>query len=159
MIREARIDDMDRLLEIYDIAKQFMRKTGNMNQWNSSYPDKELLTKDIQNHHLYVMEEDHQVHSVFAFIIGEDETYQVIEGAWLDESPYGTIHRIASDGVIHHVFKKAVEYCSQKCAHIRIDTHEDNQVMQKAILRNGFKRTGIIHIKDGSPRIAFEKVA
>lgn len=159
MIREARIDDMDRLLEIYDIAKQFMRKTGNMNQWNSSYPDRELLTKDIQNHHLYVMEEDHQVHSVFAFIIGEDETYQVIEGAWLDESPYGTIHRIASDGVIHHVFKKAVEYCSQKCAHIRIDTHEDNQVMQKAILRNGFKRTGIIHIKDGSPRIAFEKVA
>ena len=39
------------------------------------------------------------VYSVF--IIGADPTYEVIEdGAWPDNSPYGTIHRIAGDGQV-----------------------------------------------------------
>lgn len=157
-IREAQLQDLDRILEIYEIAKKFMRETGNMNQWNSSYPDRSLLIKDIQAHQLYVMENE-EVHAVFAFIQGDDPTYKIIEGAWLEDSPYGTIHRIASDGIVHHIMEEAVNYCIKKCPHIRIDTHEDNKVMQKLILRNGFKRTGIIHIADGSPRIAFERVS
>lgn len=32
IIREARIEDIERILEIYDIAKAFMRQTGNANQ-------------------------------------------------------------------------------------------------------------------------------
>ena len=158
IIREARIEDIERILEIYDIAKAFMRQTGNPNQWNSSYPDLKLLKGDIDKKQLFVMEEDSIIHSVFAFIIGDDPTYRDIEGAWLDDSTYGTIHRIASDGTVHQVFKKAVDFCSEKCAHLRADTHEDNKVMQKVILKNGFKETGIIYIADGTPRIAFEKV-
>lgn len=157
-IREARVEDLDQILDIYTIAKKFMRETGNKNQWNSSYPDRNLLINDIEKHQLYVMEED-MIHAVFAFIIGEDPTYKVIEGAWLEDSIYGTIHRIASDGKVHHIMEKAVNYCVTQCPHLRIDTHEDNKVMQKLILRNGFKKTGIIHIADGSPRIAFEKVS
>lgn len=158
IIREARIEDIERILEIYDIAKAFMRQTGNPNQWNSSYPDSKLLEDDIDKEQLFVMEEDSIIHSVFAFIIGDDPTYRDIEGAWLDDSTYGTIHRIASDGTMHQVFKKAVDFCSKKCAHLRVDTHEDNKVMQKVILRNGFEKTGIIYIADGTPRIAYEKV-
>lgn len=158
IIREAKIEDLKRILEIYEIAKAFMRETGNPNQWNSSYPDMKLLEDDIDKQQLFVMEEDSIIHSVFAFIIGEDPTYKEIEGAWLDDSTYGTIHRIASDGTVHQVFKKAVDFCSEKCAHLRADTHEDNKVMQKVILKNGFKETGIIYIEDGTPRIAFEKV-
>ena len=158
IIREARIEDIERLLEIYDIAKTFMKQTGNPHQWNSSYPDIKTLEEDIHKHQLFVMEEECMIHSVFAFIIGEDPTYKKIEGAWLDNSTYGTIHRIASDGTMHHVFKKAVDFCSERCAHLRTDTHEDNKVMQKVILRNCFKETGIIYIEDGTPRIAYEKV-
>lgn len=158
IIREARIEDIERLLEIYEIAKAFMRQTGNLHQWNSSYPSRELLEGDIEAHHLFVMEEEHVIHSVFAFIIGEDPTYKEIEGAWLDNSTYGTIHRIASDGTMHHVFNEAVNFCSERCAHLREDTHEDNKVMQKVILKNGFKERGIIYIDDGTPRIAYEKV-
>ena len=158
IIREARIEDMERLLEIYEIAKAFMRQTGNLHQWNSSYPSRELLEGDIEAHHLFVMEEEHVIHSVFAFSIGEDPTYKEIEGAWLDDSTYGTIHRIASDGTMHQVFNKVVNFCEERCAHLRADTHEDNKVMQKVILRNGFIETGIIYIADGTPRIAYEKV-
>lgn len=157
MVREAKIEDLERILEIYEIAKAFMRQTGNPHQWNSSYPDPKLLEEDINKHQLFVIEES-IIHCVFAFIIGDDPTYKKIEGAWLDNSTYGTIHRIASDGVIHQVFKKAVDFCSERCAHLRADTHKDNKVMQKVILRNGFKETGIIYIADGTPRIAYEKV-
>ncbi|MBN2931343.1 MAG: GNAT family N-acetyltransferase [Catenibacterium mitsuokai] len=158
IIREARTEDIERILEIYDIAKVFMRQTGNPHQWNSRYPDQITLEEDIHKHQLFVMEEDSIIHSVFAFIIGEDPTYKKIEGAWLDHSIYGTIHRIASDGTMHQVFKKAVDFCSEKCAHLRADTHEDNKIMQKVILKNGFKETGIIYVEDGTPRIAYEKV-
>lgn len=35
----------------------------------------------------------------FAFIIGREPNYAVIEnGAWHSDQPYGTIHRIASNG-------------------------------------------------------------
>lgn len=158
IIREARIEDIERILEIYDIAKAFMRQTGNPHQWNSCYPDSETLEEDIHKHQLFVMEEDSIIHSVFAFIIGEDPTYKEIKGAWLDHSTYGTIHRIASDGSMHQVFNKTVNFCSKRCAHLRADTHEDNKIMQKVLLKNGFQETGIIYVEDGTPRIAYEKV-
>lgn len=104
------------------------------------------------------MEEESIIHSVFAFILGEDPTYNKIEGAWLDHSTYGTIHRIASDGSMHQVFNKTVNFCSKRCSHLRADTHEDNKIMQKVILKNGFQETGIIYVEDGTPRIAYEKV-
>ena len=40
--------DLDRILEIYQIAKEYMRKNGNPNQWNGSYPDRETLQVDIE---------------------------------------------------------------------------------------------------------------
>lgn len=76
IIREARTEDLERILEIYEIAKAFMRQTGNPHQWNSRYPDSKTLEEDIHKHQLFVMEEDSIIHSVFAFIIGEDPTYK-----------------------------------------------------------------------------------
>ena len=81
--------------------------------------------------------------------MAEDPTYKEIEGAWLDYSTYGTIHRIASDGIMHQVFNKAVNFCSKRCAHL---------LLQKVLLKNGFQETGIIYVEDGTPRIAYEKV-
>lgn len=40
---------------------------------------------------------------------------------------------------------------------MRIDTHENNKVMQHLIKKNGFQECGIIYVEDGSPRIAYEK--
>ena len=40
---------------------------------------------------------------------------------------------------------------------VRIDTHEDNIPMQRALLRAGFERCGIIHIATGDERVAFQK--
>ena len=49
----------------------------------------------------------------------------------------------------------AVAFARERINHIRIDTHEDNKIMQRAIARQGFSRCGIIHLANGSPRIAY----
>lgn len=156
-IRKARLEDLDRILEIYAYARTFMAETGNPTQWGDSYPQKELLLEDISRKQLYVMVEDGQIHGVFVFIIGEDPTYQIIEdGAWLNDAPYGTIHRIAGDGKKRGLLRLCVEYCKEQIDTLRIDTHHDNRIMQDAIEKNGFQRCGIIYSVDGSPRIAYQ---
>ena len=159
MIRKARKDDLNRILEIYDIAKSYMRKNGNLNQWNNNYPNEEILLNDINNSSLYVYENNNIIHAVFALIIGIDKTYNYIEnGHWLSELTYGTLHRIASDQEERNIFNKIIEFAETKIDHLRIDTHKDNIIMQHVILKNGFKECGIIYISDGSPRIAYEKI-
>ena len=49
MIRNARTEDLDRILDIYAIARAFMIATGNPNQWAGSYPAREDIEKDILN--------------------------------------------------------------------------------------------------------------
>ncbi len=156
MIRLATINDMERMLEIYACAKVFMRENGNPEQWNGAYPDVDTLLSDIEKRQLYVMEENGHLYGCFALIGGEDPTYAYIEGKWRSDTPYGTIHRIASDGSRRGVFHQCVTFARETYDHLRVDTHEDNVTMQCAAQRNGFRYTGIIYLEDGSPRLAYE---
>ena len=108
MIRLAKKEDLPRILEIYQIARDFMSANGNETQWGKTFPPKELLEKDIEKKQLYVVTKNatnieinkdilniENIHGVFAFIIGEDETYQKIEdGEWLCDETYGTVRKI-----------------------------------------------------------------
>ena len=155
----AQIEDIPEIMRVYDSARKFMRASGNMKQWINGYPQEALLQDDIRKKQLYVMRYDGRICGVFAFIIGADITYAHIEdGSWLCDSEYGTIHRIGGDGSHNGILSGAVSFCEARIRHLRIDTHEDNLPMQRAVLRNGFERRGIIYISDGTPRIAYEKI-
>lgn len=159
IIRKAEINDLKRIMEIYEIARKFMADNGNKNQWSNKYPSEEIIEKDIEKNQLYVLECMGDIHGVFAFIIGKDKTYNIIEnGEWLSDSEYGTIHRVASDGKVHNVLNEVIAYCSKKISHLRIDTHKDNTVMRHLIVKNGFSERGTIYTDNGSERIAFERL-
>lgn len=159
MIRQAFSTDFPRIMEIYSFARKFMAETGNPTQWGTQFPPQELLLEDIEIGRLFVYETEGTIRGVFAFIIGNDPTYDLIEqGKWLSDEPYGTLHRVASDGSEHGFLGKCLAFCEQQISHIRIDTHEDNVVMQKAIAKNGFEYCGIIYADDGTPRLAYEKM-
>lgn len=157
-IRNAKISDLNSILKVYETAREYMRQSGNPNQWGNSKPQKELLESDIRKNELFVGEDDNgNIHFVFAFILGADPTYSYIEnGNWLSDKPYGTIHRIASDATVSGVVKTAVEYCKKTISNIRIDTHKDNKTMQHVLEKNGFVKCGIIYLEDGDPRIAYQ---
>lgn len=154
-VRNATWEDLPRIEQLYADARRFMAETGNPNQWGNTTPMTCLLEDDITKGLLFVMENDGVIHGVFYFYIGADPTYGVIEdGAWTSDTPYGTIHRIAGDGS-GGTLATAVAFAKERINHIRIDTHEDNKIMQRAIAKQGFSRCGIIHLTNGSPRIAY----
>ena len=156
-VRQAKWEDFDRILEIYALARDFMAKTGNPSQWGTNYPPVNMLEGDIPAGNLYVVE-DEAIHGVFAYFTEPDPTYAYIEnGQWLDDGPYGTIHRVAADGS-GGVFSAVLAYAMGRNPHVRIDTHADNKVMQHVLQKNGFQRCGIIYLANGEPRIAFEKI-
>ena len=94
---------------------------------------------------------------VFMFALGDDPTYAVIEdGAWLNDEPYGVIHRISSDGSARGILRMAVDFALARTNNVRIDTHADNAIMQRALQKAGFARCGTIFCHDGTPRIAFQ---
>ena len=155
-IRKASREDLPRVEEIYAYARKFMEETGNPHQWGKTTPETTQLIDDIAKGDLYVLTDNGIIHGVFYFYIGTDPTYGVIEdGNWRSDTPYGTIHRIAGDGS-GGVLAAAVAFGKTKINHIRIDTHHDNQIMQRAIAKQGFSRSGIIYLEDGSPRIAYD---
>lgn len=155
-IRKAASQDLPRIREIYEMSRQFMRKNGNHSQWGKGDEPEALIEEDIRQGNLYVLEEA-GIHAVFAFIIGEDPTYlEIEEGRWKSEEPYAAVHRVASDGNVQGVLGHVMDYCSAQVPHLRIDTHKDNKVMQHVLEKYGFVSCGIVHVPDGSPRIAYE---
>ena len=161
MFRGAVRADLEQILKIYAHARQLMAETGNPTQWANGYPSQELLEEDIDSNRLFVYMVNGQMQAVFAFILGADPTYAVIEdGQWINDTlPYGTIHRLASAGRGKGVATAVIEWCLEHCESLRADTHADNKIMQHLLDKNGFTRCGIIHVADGSPRIAYQRMA
>jgi len=160
MIRKAEMEDIPALHRVFQAARAYMVKSGNPNQWDEDYPEC-MLEGDIGRGQLYVVcDGAGTVHAAFAFVLGDDPTYGVIQdGDWKSDEPYGTIHRMGSDGTVHGVFAQSLDYCKGLISHIRADTHHDNHTMQHLLEKHGFQRCGIIHVYDGSPRIAYQYFA
>lgn len=163
-IRKSTEADIPRMMEIYAYARSFMAAHGNPNQWGATnWPPEELIRVDIAEGHSYVCvnENDHVV-GTFYFNQGRDiePTYEKIEdGAWLDDSPYGVVHRIASDGSGKGIGTFCINWAYDQCGHLRMDTHGDNTVMQSLLKKLGFIHCGTIYVReDNDPRMAFEKV-
>lgn len=157
MIRKAIGEDLPEILKIYENARKFMAENGNPNQWGKTNPPQSVLERDVQLGQLYVVVREEKICGVFAFIPGVDPTYGYIDGAWRSDAPYAAIHRVASDGS-GGILAEAVAFGWEQIQHLRIDTHKDNWVMQRAIERAGFETCGIIYLENGDPRIAYEKI-
>ena len=158
-IRPAQPHELLTIQTIYAAARRFMAENGNPNQWDEHYPSDDLLLRDMAAHQLYVEEINGELSGAFVLALGVDPTYAHIEdGAWLADTAYGTIHRIASNGIAPGFFSRCIAFCASKIPHLRIDTHHDNAVMQHLAEKEGFCRCGIIYLANGSPRIAYEKL-
>ncbi len=157
-VRRSNMEDIPAMMDLYAQARVFMRENGNPNQWDESYPSRELLEKDIAFGNSYIVEDDEKnLAATFAFIKGEDPTYYGIEnGAWLNHEPYGTIHRLAGNTSYHGIASGCISWCKSQIGNLRADTHEDNKIMQHLLEKNGFVRCGIIHLANGAPRIAYQ---
>ena len=94
-IRKSTLQDLPQILNLYKIAREFMKNNGNPNQWENRYPEVSTVENDIKTGISHVCVENGEIVGTFVFFTGEDPTYRVIEnGEWhSDREPYGVIHR------------------------------------------------------------------
>ena len=156
----AQLEDIDQIMLIIEQAKDIMRKNGNQTQWINGYPSREIIEADIRRQHAFVCLVDMEIAGYFCFIAGSDPepNYKVIEGGdWLNNAPYGVIHRLASSGTARGIAKKAFDFAFSRINTVRVDTNHDNIPMQNFLKNSGFSYCGIIYVNDGTPRDAFQK--
>ena len=158
MIEQANLSQFSKIMEIYAQARTFMAQTGNPDQWGTAYPPQEMILQDIQNGKCYVNLKDGNICAVFYFAVEEDPTYAYIEGSWLNDAPYGVIHRIAVGENGKGTAAECFQFALERCRNLRIDTHEKNIPMQRCLAKHGFTPCGTIYLEDGDPRIAYQKV-
>lgn len=165
IIRQTTEQDLPRMMEIVRDAQAYM-KNHNIDQWQNNYPNEEIFLEDIQKGGSYVLVDDEQVIGFCYIGFHDDPNYAYIEeGKWLNDQPYGVIHRIAIDekrkgnGYATYFFKYAEEVAKEKDIHnLRVDTHENNLSMQSLVTKNGFIHCGRVYMEDHSPRFAYQKL-
>ena len=160
IIREARLADMDAIMQVFAAAKGIMRKSGNMHQWGEGYPSEDVVKADMEKKGAFVVEDEDKVVGYSAFLPSPDPTYnKIYDGKWIDdEQAYHVVHRIASYPEVHGVFSSILDFCSSLDRNIRIDTHRDNTIMQHNLLKHGFTYCGIIYLLSGDERLAYQRV-
>ncbi len=167
MIRKAVYSDLPAIGALYRDAKASLRAMG-VDQWQEGdYPNETDARIDIDNGTGYVLEEAGEVLAVACIAFGTEPTYEMIEdGSWgAAPARYGFLHRIsvaskakgknAAGQLFDELKRQAAE---QGISVLRCDTHRDNLPMQRALAKSGFSRRGVIHVEDGSERIAFELI-
>jgi len=162
--RKAQKNDVDAIAALYAQAVAYFAQSG-IDQWQHGYPNAESAEADIAAENSYLLENEDGVLATAMFCIGHEPTYDhIYDGSWAVDGPYAFIHRVAvsndqkGKGVAQVLFNKFDLMCKLKnIKSLRVDTHEQNRSMQRALTKNGFECRGIIYLADGSKRLAFEK--
>lgn len=160
IIRHATEADLPRIRQIYGQARQFMAANGNPTQWTDGYPQEWVIARDLERKQLYVCAENGEIAGVFCFFRGDEPDYHRIhQGNWLQDGPYGVVHRIAVASGSKGIGAVCLNFAFSECGNLRIDTHRNNIPMQKLLAKTDFRYCGIVYLtKDGSERLAYQKI-
>lgn len=147
----------------------------NVPQWQGDYPNRIDIAADVVHGAAYVaVDETDAILGTLALTFTGDDTYDVIDGAWLTGSSstdarYAVIHRCAvsaaaaRQGIMTFMFEECERLARMRgCESMRIDTHRNNAPMQGLIAKRGYTYCGVITLPyegEADPeRLAFEKL-
>jgi len=165
ILRKTTIDDISAVMEIIEQGKAYLKSNG-IDQWQNGYPNESVIKEDIINEYGYVLEyEDKIVGTVALSFDGEPWYDDITDGEWLTLGEFLVIHRLAVSSdvrgtdIASEIIRQAEKLCAQRgVSSIKIDTHEDNIIMQKFVKKNGFKYCGMVILGSEGERLAFEKL-
>ncbi|MBW1606346.1 GNAT family N-acetyltransferase [Lactobacillus sp. Sy-1] len=164
-LRVAKTTDLDQVTSIIEEARQLLKADGS-DQWQNGYPNQETLLADIKSGNSYVLIVNGNVAGTAYLMMGDEPTYQEIDGSWnRPAEQYTTIHRIAIASQYHglhlgsYLLSNLITVSVMKgYRNVRFDTRPVNKRMQELGKRFGFEYRGMIRVVyDGNQKqLAFE---
>ena len=158
--------NLEPIMKIIGEAQVFLA-SHNIDQWQNGYPNEEAILRDITNNVSYIItSKDSILIGTATFSTKKEPTYKSIEGEWItkSDSKYGVIHRMAvtnefrKKGIAKFIFEQCEQQLLQNnIMSMRIDTHEDNLVMQSLLKKLKYLYCGVIYLDNGDKRLAYEK--
>ena len=164
----AKREHIDEMCQITDDAKAQLKRLG-LDQWQKGYPSREVWESDADLGCTQLAVENGKIMGIFAFQTTPDASYYEIDGEWLSDGAYASMHRVCvaegakGKGVAGQMFAHGFEMAKELgFSAMRIDTHPGNFPMQRALKKAGFVPCGEIRLvggcEDGDLRIEFEKL-
>lgn len=160
--RKANYNDIDGINKIYEDASKSLAE-NEIDQWQGELKPKIKNKEAIKN--IYLLTENEEILST-GLILDYDKDYaNIYDGSWLSNGKYYVVHKFATNIRIRRkgygaIFLKEVEKLAIKNSifSIKIDTHEDNYLMQKLLAKNGYKKCGMVILEGSGKRLAYEKL-
>lgn len=167
-IRQAIESDFAAMKALFDEARGTIASLG-INQWQNGEPSDAVVREDIALGQSYVIIEGDALCGTFALMNDSEPLYDVIEsGDWKtgnDNRAYQAIHRVAIAVSMRGrgISTSIIDFAADRAralgrVSLRIDTHEGNVVMRRMLEKHGFEACGVIHLKNGDPRVAYERI-
>lgn len=162
-LRKATSADLATAWEIIQYAIEQRRLDGSR-QWQDGYPNPTSIREDLDKGYAYVLEEGENIWVYAAVIFDGEPAYEAIEGQWLSNEAYLTVHRVAASplakgkGVATELFRMLETLAVRNNVYsIRVDTNFDNLAMLRIVEKLGYTYCGEVYFRGGA-RKAFEKV-
>lgn len=165
-IKRTKTEDLSIIMRIVNMTKEAFAEEG-IDQWQKGYPKRGDFLQDIMMNESFTVFEDDSVVGTLMISKNPEPTYSNIHnGAWLQDDEYAVVHRFTIDPISRRqglATKTLVELESilspfDSIKSIRIDTHKDNTGMQVLLDKAGYSYVGIIYLKNGDERYAYEKL-
>ena len=157
LVRKTSREDVKKICEIIDQAKQYMKNSG-IDQWQNGYPSTEVIEQDIDCGVGYVAcANDGKVVGYEAVVLTGEEAYtQIADEMWHTSNNYVVVHRLCvlSDvrrsGIAIELMRFAeVHALKHGIRDFRIDTHKGNVRMLAMLKKLGFEHVGTIRYDSG----------
>lgn len=161
-IRNAVAGEEQLASTIGDKGRTIMQSRSNP-QWDTGYPQIEVLIEDIELKRLYFAFDDFNPDDIIGMAVFQkqkDEGYEK-ETFWKLNDDYLCIHRLVSlkKSVGRFIISEGLKIAKKENKVVRIDTHPKNLPMQSLISSFGFVKCGSFYQPeyiDGLYALAFE---
>ncbi|MDR0193917.1 MAG: GNAT family N-acetyltransferase [Myroides sp.] len=141
MIKPIDITNLSQTLEVLEEVKQHMLSQG-IDQWDEEYPNKDIITTDIQKKQAYIYTENEQV--LAYMVLNEEYDIEYDDLNWSTPAPFIVIHRLfvkptaQGKGISSQMIQYAEEYAqTNKYASIRFDAYSLNNTANAVYLKEG----------------------